>query len=111
MRFLNNFVGIHNRLKLAIRIGIILISIMYFVYQAINGENGIISYVAISKKVIEKKQALELAKKREISLEKDVHLLSNNFLDLDLLEERSRIVLNYALTDDTIISEKELYCP
>jgi cell division protein FtsB len=36
-------------------------------------------------------------------LKKHVTLLSNNSLDLDLLEERCRIILNYCDSEDVIL--------
>lgn len=37
------------------------------------------------------------------SMERRVTLLSNTSLDLDMLEERARIMLNYAHPDDLVI--------
>ncbi|MDR2075293.1 MAG: septum formation initiator family protein [Holosporales bacterium] len=109
MKLQSKFVGVSNRLKLIIKIGSILIAALYFVSQAIGGKNGIMSYIVVKKQVIERKKNLENIKNKEISLERNVHLLSSSFLDMDLLEERCRIILNYAFPNDIIINESGLY--
>jgi cell division protein FtsB len=109
MKLQNKFVGVSNRLKLVIKIGSVLIATLYFVSQAIGGKNGVMSYIVVKKQVIERKKKLEIIKNEEISLERNVRLLSSSFLDMDLLEERCRVVLNYAFPDDIIINESGLY--
>jgi cell division protein FtsB len=109
MRLQNKFVGISNRFRFAIKVGAMAVVTSYFIFQAISGKNGIISYTSVKKQVSEHKEILEVTKNKETMLEKNVRLLSNNFLDLDLLEERCRIALNYAFPDDIIINESGLY--
>ena len=48
-----------------------------------------------------------LQSQREI-LERQVHLLSPNNLDLDMLEERARLILNFARPDEVIIYNEEV---
>jgi cell division protein FtsB len=48
-----------------------------------------------------------LQSQREI-LERQVHLLSPNNLDLDMLEERARLILNFARPDEVIIYNEDI---
>jgi cell division protein FtsB len=109
MRLQKKFVGISNRFRLSIKIGSMLVATLYFIFQAISGKNGIISYTSIKKQILKHEKALEIAKNKETMLERNVRLLGNNFLDIDLLEERCRMILNYAFPDDVIVNESGLY--
>ncbi len=82
---------------------------LYFIFHAINGENGARSYILIKKQVASKTARLTQLKAEENKLERNVKLLNNKSLDLDLLEERCRIVLNYAFPNDIIINESSIY--
>lgn len=111
MKFQSNFVGLPNRLKIAFKMFFILLSLLYFIFHTLNGENGMRSYSIIKKQIIEKENLLKDLKKRERNLERNVKLLGNDTLDLDLLEERCRVILNYAFDDDIIINESGIYAP
>lgn len=104
-----SFVGIPNRVKFAIKIFLVLASLIYFAFHTINGENGARSYFIIKKQVTAKKNILEKLKQKEISLINNVNLLSPQGIDPDLLEERCRTILNYAFEDDIIIDESSVY--
>ncbi len=77
--------------------------LVYFGYHAVNGERGIRRYYALKKEIAEtQKIALKYKQERQ-SLEKEVKLLSPESLDLDLLEERSRAVLNMGKSNEVVI--------
>ena len=57
----------------------------------------------LSKTYDEKKGYLSTLKKKENKLEGSISLLDGEMLDLDFLEERARIILNYSKNDEAII--------
>jgi cell division protein FtsB len=77
----------------------------YFLFHAISGNNGLLSYVKIKKQLVEQTEKLMILKGDLEALKLRVKLLSSASLDLDLLEERCRAVLNYCFPDDTIVKE------
>ena len=78
----------------------------YFSYHMVQGEYGVLAYLQLQSK-IERAEALQavLSQEREI-LESRVVLLHPDSLDRDLLEERARVMLNYARPDDVVILER-----
>lgn len=67
------------------------------------GKNGLISYVSLKKKLAIQAEQVLVMKCEKCALQKNIDLLSNNSIDLDLLEERGRVVLNYAFADEAIV--------
>ncbi len=75
----------------------------YFVFHAIHGERGILAWLRLNQELkVASAEAKQAADERQ-AMERRVTLLSNTSLDLDMLEERARIMLNYAHPDDLII--------
>lgn len=74
-----------------------------FAYAAIRGDFGILSRIQIQSDA----EALT-AHKSELqaelaALQNLTHRLSDDFLDLDLLDERARLVLGYLRADEILI--------
>lgn len=88
--------------KISISIGIL----FYFIYQALTGANGYKSYLVIKQQVITKQKELDDLKSKLNELKQKVDLLSSKSLDLDILEERCRAMLNYSYPNDIIIRSK-----
>ena len=83
----------------------------YFLYHAFQGDRGFIAYLRLQKKLTtENKECEKLSEQRHI-LEKRVYLLRPDSLDLDLLEERARSVLNFAEATDIIIHDGSIGSP
>ena len=76
---------------------------VYLGYHLIQGENGAISYLLVSKELQETTQILALKTEKRKQLEHQVSLLSPDTIDLDMLAERSRIVLNYGRNDELVV--------
>jgi cell division protein FtsB len=75
----------------------------YFVFHAIHGDRGILAWLRLNHDFkIATAEAAAAAADRQ-AMERRVTLLSNTSLDLDMLEERARVMLNYAHPDDLII--------
>ena len=76
---------------------------VYLGYHLIQGENGAISYLLVSKELQETTQILALKTEKRKQLEHQVSLLRPDTIDLDMLVERSRIVLNYGKNDELVV--------
>ena len=75
----------------------------YFVYHAVQGDRGIVAWMQLNQqiRVAETEFAKTDAERQE--MEQRVALLSNTSLDLDMLEERAQVMLNFAHPDDLVI--------
>ncbi len=79
--------------------------LLYFTYVAIFGNNGLKRYIDLEFQIIELNKNLKSYEKVMYDLEMKTSKLSNN-LDLDLLDQQSRIVLGLIRNDEIIIIEK-----
>lgn len=86
-------------------IGILLI--IYFVYHSIQGERGILSWFRIQQKLSENEATLSILQGEKEKLERHVYLLRPNSLDLDMLGERARAILNFADENEVIVYDAE----
>ena len=98
---IKNYLKNSSLLLLAVFVGV------YFAFYAVNGERGIIKYMALRQEINEAQKIAATYRQQRTSLEEKVKHLSNSSLDLDLLEERARIVLNMAAQDEFIILDEE----
>ena len=85
----------------------ILIVCIYFGFYTINGDRGLLHYMYLSKEIEYAKQIASKYHKERIKLENKVHLLSSESLDLDLLDERAKSVLNLMRDDEFVIIDKD----
>ena len=77
----------------------------YFTYHIFQGDRGIIAYFRLQQTVAShEKERAEQQVLRE-QLERRVYLLRPDSLDVDLLEERARAVLNFAHQDEIVIHD------
>lgn len=90
----------------AVLVLLILLS-SYFSYFAIKGDRGYLKYLYLQNKVNEAEKLNANYDKRRAELEQKVNLLSSNSLDLDLLDERARAVLNVIGENEFIIIDEE----
>lgn len=68
-------------------------AVCYLSFHALNGERGIYAFLKQSRNLDASQQELARLATERKSLENNVHLLSNESLDLDLLDEQARRVL------------------
>ena len=76
---------------------------VYLGYHLIQGENRGISYLMVSKELQDTTKILALKTEKRKQLEHRVSLLRPDTIDLDMLAERSRIVLNYGRNDELVV--------
>jgi cell division protein FtsB len=83
--------------------------VIYFIYHLIQGERGILSWMRLKQRIAIAEKRLDEVREEQNALEQRVHLLRPDSLDLDMLEERARSVLNFARKDEIIVHDKELF--
>ncbi len=100
------FSELQNRLKNSGLLLVCILLFIYFSYHAVNGERGFLRYMYLKQEISEAQRMAENYHNQKIRLEDKVRLLSSSSLDLDMLEERARIVLNMAGPDEFIILDE-----
>ena len=75
----------------------------YFVYHAVQGDRGIVAWMQLNQQIRVAEDELAKTDAERQEMEQRVALLSNTSLDLDMLEERARVMLNFAHPDDLVI--------
>ena len=75
----------------------------YFVFHAIHGDRGILAWLRLKQELKAATSEAAKSSRERSAMEWRVTVLSNSSLDLDMLEERARVMLNYAHPDDVII--------
>ncbi len=75
----------------------------YFVYHAVQGDRGVIAWIQVNQRLTQAKADLDRTNDERSAMEQRVALLSNSSLDLDMLEERARVMLNFSHPDDLVI--------
>jgi cell division protein FtsB len=75
----------------------------YFVYHAVQGDRGIVAWMQLNQQIRVAEDELTKTDVERQEMEQRVALLSNSSLDLDMLEERARVMLNFAHPEDLVI--------
>ena len=75
----------------------------YFVYHAVQGDRGIVAWMQLNQQIRVADDELSKTDAARQEMEQRVALLSNTSLDLDMLEERARVMLNFAHPEDLMI--------
>ncbi len=82
---------------------ILLFVLFYLGFHAVSGDRGVYAWFKETKRLEALKEQLAEAKAQRELLERNVKGLSSASLDLDLLDERARVVLGYAGPDEMVI--------
>lgn len=77
--------------------------IVYFGFYAVTGDRGLRRWSALTEELAQAEATLEQVRHERMALEHRTIRLRDDSLDLDLLAERARIVLNYTHPNDIII--------
>ena len=75
----------------------------YFAYHIVHGERGVLRANLLTRQLGESEARLAELKAQRYELEARVSGLRLGSLDLDLLEERARLVLGYGTENDAMI--------
>ena len=100
---MNLIVELRNRARHVIGPMLGVSAVVYFAYHAVNGERGLMAWLELQDRVAAAEIAAETIALQRRTIESRVRLLHPESLDPDLLEERARIMLNYAYQGDIVI--------
>jgi cell division protein FtsB len=75
----------------------------YFGYHLVNGDRGLLAMAHLQREVLIADQNLAEAEATRKIWERRVAALRNQSLEPDTLDERARVLLNFARKDDVII--------
>lgn len=76
---------------------------VYFVFAAVQGQYGVFQRAGIDAEARELRAELALLQAEVARMENLTHRLSDDFLDLDLLDEQARDVLGLIRSDEIVI--------
>lgn len=86
-----------------LKIALFLVIFSYIVYHIFTGKRNILNYIDIQKEVAAKKEQLKNLTKRNEKLKNKIDRLSDESIDLDLLDEVAREVLEKSNEKESII--------
>ena len=98
---LNHFMRRRLRVFFGPALSIFLIG--YFVFHMVQGNHGLIARDQLLGEVEEGRSTLEALRAERMRLEAQADRLNPRQLDLDLLDERSRVMLNLAHPNDLVV--------
>ena len=75
----------------------------YFAFHAVEGERGLRAYFALNLQTELAREERDALRHDRMVIERRVNLLKPESLDLDMLEERTRMILNKVHEDDFVI--------
>ena len=75
----------------------------YFGFHAVQGDRGMLTWLQLSHQIEQSRAALALSQAEERRLAHRVALLRRDNLDLDMLDERVRVVLNHARPSEVVV--------
>lgn len=75
----------------------------YFTFAAVQGDYGVFRRVRIEADLTDLKTERDQLKTELATLKNKTHRLSDNYLDLDLLDEQARKVLGFMRADEVAI--------
>jgi len=78
-------------------------SIVYFGFHVVHGDRGLLTYWRLKTMISETQPLVEATLNQRMVLEKRVRLLRPDSLDIDMLEERARVMLNFGYKNDIVI--------
>lgn len=76
---------------------------IYFTFAAVQGDYGVFRRVQIDAEAIQLRQDLKRIQDQVAVYSNKTHRLSDNFLDLDLLDEQARDILGMLRPDELVI--------
>jgi cell division protein FtsB len=79
----------------------------YFGYHAIQGERGLLAWLALKQQLRQADATLASLQAEQAALANRVRRLSPSTLDPDLLDEQTRLMLNFARDDEIVIMRRD----
>ncbi|PWC96448.1 septation ring formation regulator EzrA [Azospirillum sp. TSO5] len=85
--------------------------VAYFAYYAIHGDRGLVAMKQIQGEIAQAEDVLNQLRTEREDMERRAQLLRGDGLDRDMLEERARLMLNFANPRDVIVKLPKLADP
>ena len=82
---------------------ICLFLLCYFAYHTIKGKHGLEARTSLNEYALSLEHKLTGLEVMRANLERDIALMNKPHIDLDMLDEKARELLNYSSTDETIV--------
>jgi cell division protein FtsB len=79
----------------------------YFGYHAIQGDRGLMAWLTLKQQLRHADAQLASLQEEQASLSNRVQRMKPASLDADLLDEQTRLMLNYARSDEVVIMHPE----
>ena len=76
---------------------------LYFAFAAVQGDDGLLRRVAVEARTEELREELAAVEAAVESRHNLVRRLSDDYLDIDLLDERARAVLGYVRAGEVVL--------
>ncbi|PQO21901.1 septum formation initiator precursor [Rhodobacteraceae bacterium WD3A24] len=76
---------------------------LYFTFSAVQGDHGLFNRIQIEAETAELRAERDRLAAELDRMENLTRRLSDDYLDLDLLDERARAVLGYARADEIVL--------
>ncbi len=76
---------------------------LYFAYHLLHGDRGFFANKGLQVKLVQAEKTLEDKRAERMALENRVRLLRPDGIDLDLLDERARVVLGFVKKDERVV--------
>lgn len=77
--------------------------VAYFAYHTVQGDRGLMALTHLQGEVADAEQVLTKIRAEREEMEHRTRLLRPDNLDLDMLEERARVVLNKSHPDELVV--------
>lgn len=78
-------------------------AVVYFAYHTVVGDRGVLAMIRMKNEILEAELQLAKVTTERQALEHRVLLLRPDHLDPDMLEERSRAMLNMGRDDEVVV--------
>ncbi len=101
------FIDIQNKIKNSGLLIFCSLLSVYFIFHGISGDRGLLQLLYLKNEISEAQKIAETYHNQKVKLEEKVKLLSSSSLDLDLLDERARVVLNLVGKDEFVILDSD----
>lgn len=80
---------------------------VYFLFHGISGDRGLLKLLYLKNEINRAEEIAGTYHRQKVKLEEKVKRLSSSSLDLDLLDERARVVLNFVGKDEFVILDAD----
>jgi cell division protein FtsB len=81
---------------------LIAVVVVYALYHATSGDRGFLAFLRLRQQIEQSRAELDIVRAQRLKYERDVKLLRDESLDLDLLDEQARRLLGYAEKDEKV---------